>query len=1194
MKIKTRQFDKRRGAALILVIVVTVLLAVIGVMFLMTSRLSEMETAAVAGSRDLDSGVQAVVGRINEVLVEDLFGNDGRLLNADTANLDAHETSDYPIHNDVGPDGVYGTADDVFIDPKTNGYNEPLPNDDFWLPGTLDDYWLASLEPVWSDRGRDGLTGNKTTMADDTYVWPHITDLWGSLQGTENSLFYQQYDLANHRKFFQQNPVDKQWIDPDYTSNATENTYGDGWNTQTLWDKWQVSAYNVRAKVITAKDRAEVVAVGNNIDADIDGGTQSYPNPWEDATYVSPFGARADADGDGVADSRWVPIPNLNTTRGEPIYAAVRIIDNCGMLNLNAAHCFYQNSYTSNISPFRTPWYASLADLTAGTAYHNNLDGSGRYLTEINYMPFLRGHDLNGNYYDGTSTAGDDWYNLMIEKGFVNTGTGVPDSPKDVHTVLMDIEDPGNAYHFFDLSNELEIRNRYLQTSHSEALFEQEGVAHFSFDADAAAYAALETPRVETDFDIWKYRIDSDQFHRWNAAGALRTTADPLSPYFYRYDRRHACTFYSFDRVVRKGDYPLLASEIAAYIATGPTVPAIFSSMAEYEDSLWDVFTPQGAVTTNIEDVMAAEPYNNIETRKRILHLLYALREHYYASNGGNLNAAALRAAQVVANMIDFSDDISPNTNSFGETQGPFYNPQFASGVFTIDYGQQANVDSTFLTRDMMGQMLTEASQNILGAGNEIDYLGSPAVYGDFEFGLEPNPNTTIVANDIVFGYERQPFISEVYVNWNPSPPAAAGTELDTLAIELVNPYSTPINLIGWTLNIGVAGATYTHTFVAAGTGGTPGTNTTAVPAYAAATGLGRLVINFNPATLAPPAGVLSYDVPLVNLPLIQQGIVTGGDNIDLLRPAPTTIPAGWGFTVVDLAVDHVANVDLLRVVGTTFPGLNSLKRSDVDWEFVYGRYLAQNAATFTNTIGLANGAVVTTPAIPAGQQLQLAARDDQLPLARWHDLETLALFGYDDAAAATPFSITEKITAGGTRYFDLAGTSSSVLDYLCTMNRPDKGTLPGRININTAPVHVIAAAIPPVLTDPATTTTVASTYSALDLAQDIVNGRPYSKLADLLANVPRLRQYDTGGVFATTNVGQQSIDDDIEEEHWILSNLANKFTVRSDVFTAYILVRLGTDGPQRRMIAIFDRSHVNDANDRPQLLSLHPVPDPR
>ncbi|MHC5101275.1 MAG: hypothetical protein ACYSOG_05515, partial [Planctomycetota bacterium] len=73
-----------------------------------------------------------------------------------------------------------------------------------------------------------------------------------------------------------------------------------------------------------------------------------------------------------------------------------------------------------------------------------------------------------------------------------------------------------------------------------------------------------------------------------------------------------------------------------------------------------------------------------------------------------------------------------------------------------------------------------------------------------------------------------------------------------------------------------------------------------------------------------------------------------------------------------------------------------------------------------------------------------------------------------------------------------------------------------------------------------------------------------------------------------------QAIIDDVEERDWILSHLSNKFTVRSDVFTAYILVRLGEAGPQRRMIGIFDRSQVWSKNDRPKLVALHPVPDPR
>ena len=49
----------------------------------------------------------------------------------------------------------------------------------------------------------------------------------------------------------------------------------------------------------------------------------------------------------------------------------------------------------------------------------------------------------------------------------------------------------------------------------------------------------------------------------------------------------------------------------------------------------------------------------------------------------------------------------------------------------------------------------------------------------------------------------------------------------------------------------------------------------------------------------------------------------------------------------------------------------------------------------------------------------------------------------------------------------------------------------------------------------------------------------------------------------------------DFEERDVIFSRASNLATVRSDLFTAYILVRIGTDGPQKRVLAILDRSEV-------------------
>ena len=69
---------------------------------------------------------------------------------------------------------------------------------------------------------------------------------------------------------------------------------------------------------------------------------------------------------------------------------------------------------------------------------------------------------------------------------------------------------------------------------------------------------------------------------------------------------------------------------------------------------------------------------------------------------------------------------------------------------------------------------------------------------------------------------------------------------------------------------------------------------------------------------------------------------------------------------------------------------------------------------------------------------------------------------------------------------------------------------------------------------------------------------------------------------------------DDLEERDIIFTRISNLVTVRSDVFTAYILVRIGVDGPQQRAIAILDRSKVKSPRDKVRVIAVHPVPDPR
>jgi hypothetical protein len=173
-----------------------------------------------------------------------------------------------------------------------------------------------------------------------------------------------------------------------------------------------------------------------------------------------------------------------------------------------------------------------------------------------------------------------------------------------------------------------------------------------------------------------------------------------------------------------------------------------------------------------------------------------------------------------------------------------------------------------------------------------------------------------------------------------------------------------------------------------------------------------------------------------------------------------------------------------------------------------------------------------------------------------------------------------------------------------------------GRININTAPAYVIAQ-LPWVslrkdpigYNDPNLAKAIVAYRDKLDLSS--TGGPDYYRLGE-----PNGRKQETGidgiseangfrsigelmNVINTSpccktdyDIRYYSLDnqdqpgfpdltpddnapDDFEERDLIFARLSDLVTVRSDMFTAYILVRIGTDGPQKRYMVILDRSDV-------------------
>ncbi len=278
---KFRKCTFSTGSALILAVVLTSLLAIVGVMFVMVTLIDKIATSAISNSKELDFAVETVIAKITQELVLDVPG-------------EGAEYQDYP-----GPE----------------------------------DKWLASLEPYES--GND-------------YYWRQISDVTGYLAG--------------------------------YSSD-------------------------IQAKVVGEYD---AIADFNNLTAN------------------------ADADGDGVGDSKWIKLADITSGKGKPIYAAIRIIDHGAMLNVNTAYKF---------------------DFSDPNATLSDIDGSSQM--QINLMA------LAGR---GAAPAG--WAAEETNLLTARANNGVDVDPWDLlkyeQNVIWGYGEPNDVYTPFDISDELELRYRFL------------------------------------------------------------------------------------------------------------------------------------------------------------------------------------------------------------------------------------------------------------------------------------------------------------------------------------------------------------------------------------------------------------------------------------------------------------------------------------------------------------------------------------------------------------------------------------------------------------------------------------------------------------------------------------------------------------------------------------------------------------
>jgi hypothetical protein len=169
---------------------------------------------------------------------------------------------------------------------------------------------------------------------------------------------------------------------------------------------------------------------------------------------------------------------------------------------------------------------------------------------------------------------------------------------------------------------------------------------------------------------------------------------------------------------------------------------------------------------------------------------------------------------------------------------------------------------------------------------------------------------------------------------------------------------------------------------------------------------------------------------------------------------------------------------------------------------------------------------------------------------------------------------------------------------------QPTEMRVKGRVNINTAPPFVLAQLPWMQYRYDGSQKAVVNTFRrALEIVKYRDQYGAFESIAGLM-QVPRMGELKDdliNNLFDVTpptargpDLTFDTVTDDTEERDLIFTRISNLVTVRSDVFTAYILVRIGLDGPQKRVVAILDRGLTTSASDPVRVLSLEQAPDPR
>ena len=927
------------GSALILAVVLTSLLAVVGVLFLMVARVDKIATSAISDNRELDMAIDAVTAQIAQELALDVPGDPNR----------DEEYYDYPDDRNA---------------------------------------WLASLEPFESGSG----------TSEYRYKWLHISDLYRVLES----------------------------------------------------------------------------------------------QPYAPIAYLD-----ADADGDGVADSIWAEMPEVTSSKGWPIYAAVRLIDNGAMLNVNTAYKF---------DPCEVPLLLE------------RIDGSSQM--QIN-LAALSQRGANGTL----SHAADVLH-------AVRCGTESPDLLSYERNVVWRYNEPNGLYTPFDISDELELRNRFLLNQRD---------TYTRIEQIEWTKAFRNNTNLEVPIGTSSSTLD-DWFQHANIS------ANPDV-----YDYRHIATTYNMGRIIRPDGGKMLNVNELEYVPTNETSRIIRMALIDAGDI--DVSATAAQITANLIDF---RDYDEIVTP--VVDNTVVPPKTYYGFE---------RPCTYISELVrNFTTDANGTHTSYAiELYKPYFEDEDPVGWQLVIDNPPRVVDVNWSGTRRFHVIEWQDPEALLSA--------------TFLEPNSPNPLDGAMWVDpmVELAWPARPRAAEHYLylgtGFEDVNGAGAGSEIAILTTNTydVNDYNAsglqPKTTYYWRVD-DVNG---TDTWK-----GDVWRFTTTQSGSGYSTPIAQVAGGWSP-------GQTVFDV---------------GSVIKLRRFVPGTSEY--------ITVDSVQVPDWL-VAGT---GTRSLQRDITLHKCI--RRLWADVSEPNGTLSYRNNYVddlhpeliqahpYLDPSVygiegfknigEIGKVFAVDAcgigRDDIEENVRINlaDARYQQIFNY-----LTVFDPTaDLINNDG----DVNSTGFEIIDEfdLDLDGYPEPGDelkIPGRININTAPWYVIAQ-LP---------------WMTPEIAQAIAFYRhapqgPFRSIGQL-NNVAGMNLCANDGKLEFPDLTpEDGMDGDLEERDLIFARISNLVAVRSDVFTAYILVRIGADGPQTRAVAILDRSNVYYDPDTKQMvgrvkvIALHSVPDPR